>query len=158
MCSSDLLISAIDAALEGFTGIGANTVTVTGTRAAGFAIEFAGARAGQDLSAITLSYEPQVATASVAVTQQGEVKQTGTTTSGTNVRERQVISFSGATTNTNVALTVTTAAATGTIYDDGSDPDGAGGNPAYDDDRPSFAINDVTVNEAATATNSGPRG
>ena len=69
-------------ALEGFTGIGANTVTVTGTRAAGFAIEFAGARAGQDLSAITLSYEPQVASASVAVTQQGEVKQTGTTTSG----------------------------------------------------------------------------
>ena len=85
---------------------GANTVTVTGTRAAGFAIEFAGARAGQDLSAITLSYEPQVASASVAVTQQGEVKQTGTTTSGTNVRERQVISFSGATTNTNVRYTL----------------------------------------------------
>ncbi|MBU6280145.1 MAG: hypothetical protein KGN78_12970, partial [Actinomycetales bacterium] len=100
------LINAIDAALEGLAGIGANAVTVTGTRAGGFTIDVAGARAGQDVSGITLNFEPQVATASVSLTQQGEVKQTGVSTTGTNVRERQVISFSGATTNTGVRYTL----------------------------------------------------
>ncbi|NDB18667.1 MAG: hypothetical protein EB027_05330, partial [Actinobacteria bacterium] len=100
------LISAVDTALEGFAGVGANTVTVTGTRAAGFTIDIAGARAGQDISGITLSFEPQVATASVSLTQQGEIKQTGTSTTGTNASERQAIKFSGATTNTGVRYTL----------------------------------------------------
>ncbi|MBU6191113.1 MAG: hypothetical protein KGR68_17480, partial [Betaproteobacteria bacterium] len=112
--SSDAsLIAAIDAAIEGFTGIGAGNVTVTGTRAAGYTITFAGARAGQDLSAITLSFEPQVATASVSVTQQGQTQQTGTSTSGSNVRERQTISFANATGLTSVRYTLGKAAGVG---------------------------------------------
>ena len=63
-------------------------------------------------------------------------------------------------TNNSAGSTISDATGVGTILDDGSGPGPFGPGPGCDDDRPVFAINDITVNEAAgtmtfTVTKSG---
>ena len=76
--------------------------------------------------------------------------------------ETVVATITAATTNTNVALTVTTSMASGTIYDDGSlliPGDSASG--AYDDDRTLSVTGGLVFNEAspyATFTVTGVAG
>jgi hypothetical protein len=69
----------------------------------------------------------------------------------------ETFTLSAAIADTNYTATDT---GTGTIVDDGSQPDGDDDNATADDDRPAFSIDDVTVNEDAgtiqfTVTKSG---
>ena len=52
--------------LESLPGIGTGNVAVIGTAASGYRIEFTGARAGEDLSALTVSLSTAAATSTVA--------------------------------------------------------------------------------------------
>ena len=96
--------TAMRTALERLSSVGAGNVTVSGSRAAGFTIDFTGAAlAGKDLSRLALSFVPAAVSASVTLVTEGGTFATGqTTVTGRDLREIQKITFTGAITNTNV--------------------------------------------------------
>ena len=102
------VMAAVKSALEGFAAIGAGNVAIAGTRTAGYSIEFKGAQAGKDLTGLALSFIPLAATSTVSTLEQGGQQQTGSTSSGTQVNERQVIKFTNATALTGVRYTLST--------------------------------------------------
>ena len=95
------LISLIEAALSEFTGVGVDNVSVSGSRAAGFAIEFVNALAGQDFSDLVLSVQTPGVEASVSILVRGEKVVTSTTTEGNYTREQQILSFTDGFRSTN---------------------------------------------------------
>ena len=100
--TSDAALSGLlTTALSGFAAVGAGNVTVSGTRAAGYAIEFINDCAGKDLSDLQLSVRTPGVEASVTTIVAGGQVVTGTETTGANVRERQTISFSDGFRSTN---------------------------------------------------------
>ncbi|MBW6487089.1 MAG: LEPR-XLL domain-containing protein, partial [Syntrophobacterales bacterium] len=95
------LVGLIQTALSSFTAVGVGNVTVAGTRAAGFTIEFVAAMAGEDFSDLALSILSPGVEASVSTVVKGGQVVTGKTTTGAYVREKQVISFSNGFRSTN---------------------------------------------------------
>ncbi|NBS64552.1 MAG: hypothetical protein EBT33_09425, partial [Betaproteobacteria bacterium] len=108
--SDAAVMAAVKSALEGFAAVGAGNVAITGTRAAGYSIEFKGAQAGKDLTGLALSFIPLAATSTVSTLEQGGQQQTGSVSSGTQVNERQVIKFTNATALTGVRYTLSAGA------------------------------------------------
>ncbi|WP_181161542.1 beta strand repeat-containing protein, partial [Maribrevibacterium harenarium] len=91
------LITALTSKISALDGIGANNVKVTGTRAAGFDIEFIGALQGKSVHNLSASLVLPSYTTSTQTAVTGSQTTTGYNTTGTNVREVQKIQFSGAT-------------------------------------------------------------